>query len=247
MLNEIDLIALGFLLFALWDGWRAGLFRSILSPLCCAFFVIIAIINFDLNYNIAVAGLIVVIGTAVTSVTIRSILWLTRRTVEKQFRAYIFWGSRLLGAGVSVIWKTLIGAVLLLFLTIIPAGFIPGINVLQEKIVFSRTYFCIDKEMLTRFPQVQKIYLVLSVLKDAAQNKEMADNPELTAFFSSPRVQAFMADEGVKSYLAGKNYLQLITHPKLKAIITDDGLMATLTRLSRQIYKEKFKNGEKKQ
>jgi hypothetical protein len=241
MLNEIDLFAVGFLLFAFWDGWRVGLMRSILSPLCFAFFVIIAIINFDLNFNIAVASLIAVIGTTVTSAAIRLALWLGRRTVDKEFRQYIFWGSRLCGAATSVGWKSFVAAIALLLFAIIPVNFMPGTAQLQKSILFSRAFFYTDQIILKRFPRAQKVYLVLSVLKDATQNQELAQNSEFKAFFASPKVQEFINDRDIQSFLSERDYPQIVTHPRLRAIITDDQLMATLMRSSRQIYKEKFK------
>ncbi len=245
MLTAVDLLTFAILIFAIWDGWRAGLFRAALNPLCFFFFIPISVINFDLNRNIVVASLIAIVGTFVLSSLIRLILFFSRRGLDKDFRLYVFWGSRLAGSVISVYWKQTVYFVIILLISLIPTTFVPGMNSVQQDIMFSQTYAYINTHVFPKFPKLQNIYLTLSVFKDPYQVKQLSDSREFSAFFKSEKVQALVNDEGVKAFLAGGNLMQLLAHPRVKAVITDDKLMATLAELSRNIYEEKFRKDTK--
>jgi hypothetical protein len=240
MLTVTDLVFIGILIFSIWDGWRAGFIRCLLNPIFLFFFIPIGLINFDLNRNIAVSLLITLAGGFGLATLCRLVIFFFRRNIQRDFKNYVFLGSRILGGITSSIWKTCLFMAAVLLLSLLPANLMPGIIDLQKDLMSSRSYSYIQQNVLTRFPRVHNIYLTLSVFKDPTQNEELSQMPEFEAFYKNPKVQELIEDDGIKAFLAGRHFLPLLTHPKLIAVMTDDALMARLSLLSRRIYEEKF-------
>jgi hypothetical protein len=244
MLTVIDLIAIIVFIFALWNGWRVGLFRSLLTPLFILVFIPIGVINYDLSKNFAEATLVTVLGGLVTSSLIRVILFLSRRGVDKEFQRYVFWGSRLTGSAISVLWKGFVLVILLLLLVLLPPDLAPGGAGLQKEILLSQSYVLIDQQILSRYPNLRNVYFMLSVLKNPTLVKQFSDTPEYQSFFESEKVKAFVQDESIKSLLAGRHFILLLRHPSFLNIISDDRLMAALAKLTQKLYTEKFQTLE---
>lgn len=240
MLTSVDLLTFAFLAFAVWDGWRAGLLRSLLNPLCLAIFVPIGIINYDLNKNFAVSALTIVLGGLAVANVIRAILLLTRRTVDKEFRRYVFWGSRLAGGAVSALWKGLLFSIVLLFMTLLPSRLSPGGEGLQKAILRSQTFFFIDQKLLSLSPNFRNVYFLFNVLKNPISVKRYADTPEYHAFFDSQKVKDFVADDSVQSLLAGQHFFLLLRHPRVINLLKDNQLMYSLGLLAQKLYNENF-------
>lgn len=244
MLNTIDIIAIVVLLFGLWDGWRMGIMRSILTPFCLIFCSIIGIINFDLNENIARALFIAIGGGFILSLIIRLILIFLRSKIDKNFRNYVFWVSRLLGAAASTVWKGTLFGIGILLITLLPSGYIAGIENLQKNILISQTFDYTQNRVLPRFPIAHNIYMTLSVFKDPARIKILSHYPEFSKFFESQKVKSILEDEGLRFFLESRHYELVITYPKVRELMNDDDLMAKLGQLSRKLYEERIKAGE---
>lgn len=240
MFTSVDLFCLIFLCFAIWDGWRAGLLRSLLNPLFIAIFIPIGIINYDLNRNFAVASLVTIIGGLACANIIRLILLLSRHGVDNEFRRYVFWGSRLAGCAISALWKGLLLTVILLVILLLPNTIAPGGIKLQTEILRSRTFLFVDQNLLSLSPNFRNAYLLLNVLKNPTLVKKFSDTPEYHAFFDSKKVKDLLEDESVKSLLTGQHFLLLLRHPRVTAIITDDHLMYSLGLFARKICAENF-------
>jgi hypothetical protein len=236
-MSMTDFIVFMLLLFYLAHGWYIGFLRSILTPACFILCVLFAVINFDLNYNIVHSSLIVILGTFILSTIMRTFLLLMRRTVDKEFRNYVFWGSRLLGSIGSVCWRGVVTAVILLLVTLMPAQS-NNMADLQNDILKSRAYSLVYQYGLDRVPIARHVVLTLSIFKDPAKTRQLSEMREFQAFFGNPNVKSLMADPNLTNALNKKNFLALLSNPYLKSVLFDQYLMKTLSNLSEKIYRE---------
>ena len=129
---------------------------------------------------------------------------------------------------------------LILLFSLVPPNLIPGIADSQKDLLASQSYVYIRQNLLPKFPQLQNIYLTLSVLKDPTKNEQLSGMKEFTDFYKNPKIQDLIENAGIKSSLAGKHFLQLLSNPKLRAVLTDDALMAKLSQLSKKIHSEQI-------
>ena len=86
LLTTVDLVLLIFALLFFWGGWRKGLLRVLITPLSFLICTLLGIVHFDTTEDLAGSLLIATLGTFILSGTIKFILMLTRKTVEKKYR-----------------------------------------------------------------------------------------------------------------------------------------------------------------
>ena len=244
MLNTTDLVILGIFLWALWDGWRIGFLRSVLTPVCLLPVSLIALINFDLDHNIATAALIIVAGTTGLSMFLRLMIIFLRRQIDADYRHYIPVISRLLGLIASVLWKGTLVTISILFITILPLDPNNNLAQTQKNILSSQAFAIIQKDILPLKPDVQNIYLALNVLKDPVGMEFLRETPEYKDFFNAPKVQALLADDSLDVFIKAHRYELILTHPKIKALLLDDSAMKALMRLGQRVYHERTGTAE---
>ena len=235
MYTTTDLIVA--ILFAIYafDGLRKGLFRSLISPLAFGICLIVGVLNFDLEQNFGKALLITTAGTLILSTSVKVMLFFSRRTVDKKYRNYVFWGSRFAGAVMSVFWKGGMTALGLLILANLPAT-TPGMRELQNNIHSSQSYGFISQQVVTPESRIHKIIATMEVLKDPSRYEELGQTPEMQEFFRSPKVTSMVNDPSVTVAIENKDYLQLLSNSNVMAVLSDDHLMGQLSRLSKKLY-----------
>jgi hypothetical protein len=233
-----DIVVLVLMAFFFWRGWHSGLLRAFLGPICFGICLIIGVIHFDLTNNIMTALMIVGLGTWGLSTLLRLSLFIARRGIPKDHKNYVFGGSRLLGGIVSVFWAGSITLIILFVLAILPIP-IAKFAEIQKDIHSSYTYGLLNNYVLYKNPATQKTVMALYILQDPVQMQKLSTLPEFQSFFSDPKIQDLLLDTEIVKLIEKKDAAHLIAHPKVKAIITDDGLMGKLFRLSKTLYSGK--------
>ena len=246
MYMTTDIVAVILLLIFFWQGWRLGFVRSVIGPLAFGFSCIIAIFNYDLNSNIVHATLIVIFGTLLLSTLGNLFLYFLRRGVDPERRNYVFFGSRVLGSVISLCWNSVVAAVVILIITLLPAQLHPQLANVQSDIARSKTFDYINTNFLYRFPEVHNVYLTIYVFKDPARSQRLSELPEFKQFFANPSVQAITTSDEIRIDLNQGQIAKVLMHPAVTAILRDEGVMKILTRLSRKIYEEVRKEQEEK-
>lgn len=237
MSSITDFFILILIVLYLGHGWHVGLFRSLITPLSVLVCSVIGILNYDLDENIVTALLIVLIGTLILSTVLRALVFIGRRSVQQEYRSYVFWGSRLAGSLASVLWKGAVTVVILLIILVLP-GDTSDLRDLQNNILQSKTYAYINTYVLDQAPVIKNVFMTLSVFKDPLRSKQLSEIKEFDQFFSSPKVQNLIHDKDLEEEIKGRDIHRIISNPQLKAVLQDERLMQTLTRISRRLYEE---------
>jgi len=240
-----DIIVGILLLFAFYTGWRKGLFRMILGPLALLFCTFFGALNYDVNQNLFQSLLIITVGTFLLTIVARTILFITRRTIDKAYRDKSFTISRLLGGLVSLVWK---GSFLCLaILTIMSLPFTFGrLKDVKADISRSATMAFINGYLLGKFPPIQTVLKTADLLHQPNINIGIASSSEYKAFTNDPQVRAVMSDPQVHEALEKKEFIPLLTNPKVRKLLKNEETMRNLSKLTRKIYEENTKKTAEK-
>ena len=230
---DIILILLGLIYVVL--GYNSGMLRALLEPIAFGISLFSGMMYFDLTKNIVMGLLITIIGTLILTVLLKTALSLSRVTVDKQYRDYIFWGSRVAGGLLSLLWK---GAITLsiLFLIMFLPDTISGIDNIKANIRKSVAFHLMNRHASRNQPTPEAILDSLTVFKNDEKLQELSETPEFKQLYNSEKMQDLLSDESVLEMLRERNYGKLMTHPKIIALIKDDTAMKRLTDLSKKIY-----------
>lgn len=228
------LVLVLFLLFFL-NGWRKGLFRSLITPIFLAIFFIIGIIHFDLTGNLVHTFSIVIIGTSICSLIFKSIFFVGRHQIQKAFRDSTYVISRILGSFVNLFWNGTLLLIALLVLTLTPLSELGNV---KKDIVNSNSYNCTHAYLIGRVPVARKIFFTLKILQEFSGPSELAQSEEYKAFFEDPKVEALQSNKEIMHLIESKNIFALLSHPLVKEVIDDNKLMQKLTTLSQKAYQK---------
>src|SRR3989338_1892545 len=114
-LTLTDYIAASFLIMFFISGWIKGFVRSLIGPLAFLASTFAGMLYFGIHRDISSSIFFILAGTILLTILGYLALYSMRQAVSAEDRNYIFWGSRLLGAWITVLWKgSLIAAVLIL-------------------------------------------------------------------------------------------------------------------------------------
>ncbi len=235
-----DIIFLSILGIFFLLGWHLGLLRNLIEPFSFGLCLIFAIINYDLNSNLLHSITIAVIGTIILSFTIHLIIVLGRKTVSKKYRSYVFWGSRLAGGVLSVIWRGALAAGLVLLIMTLPNNAFQ-IKSTQASIQNSETYAHIQTYVLPRFPILENTILTLSVFSHPEQFTKVDDSLEYADFFNNEHVQDILSDPDIADDIRSNNIRNLIANEKIQTLLKDQKSLKMIEQLSKEIYRRQEK------
>lgn len=229
----IFLVALG-IFFLL--GWHLGLLRNLIGPFAFGLCLLFGVINYDLNSNLLHSIAIVVIGTISISLTVNLIIFISRRTVQKKYRSYVFWGSRLLGGCLSAAWLGAMAAGVVLLIMTLPNNAFQLKNV-QAVIEESQTYSYIQVYVISRFPVLRNTFTTLSVFSHPESFTMVNDSQEYKEFFNNTHVQDILSDPDIANDIRTNNIKNLITNKKIQALLKDPKSLKIIEQLSKEIYR----------
>ena len=245
LLTITDLIILGLCIMFFWGGWRRGLFRALFGPLAFAFGALAGILFYDLSDNL-LGGLITTILTTIAlSIIFTIIHYISRSTVDKEHRNYVFLGSRFLGSFLSVFWEGGLCVIIMVTITLLPNNLF-GSGKAQNDIKNSNTYHLVNQFVINQAPPVKKIYLTVNILRDPAYLNYLSQSEEFKSFFLDPKIQSLLNDKNFYEQIRNKNILNLMTNPKIKIILKDKRLMRKFTKLGKRVYVDRTQGLDKK-
>jgi uncharacterized membrane protein required for colicin V production len=215
-------------------GWRKGFLRALIGPISFTVCCVVATIHFDLTGNIFTSFLIAITGTFFLSIILRFVLFLVRRSVDKDYRDYVFIGSRFLGGIFSLIWKGTITVMIVLVISLLP-GKIRGVDKIHESIIHSMTYSLVNQYVIRRIPVARDTFYMLSLFKDPELADKLSSTREYKEFFSDERIQELLSDDDIQRHMEEGDITKLISNPKIISVVQDDKLMKKLTVLNGKI------------
>ncbi|HRZ40442.1 MAG TPA: hypothetical protein P5246_05485 [Candidatus Omnitrophota bacterium] len=240
-----DTIFLSILAVFFLMGWHLGFLRNLIGPMSFGLCLLFAVINYDLNSNLLHSIAIAVLGTIILSFTINLTIMISRHTVSKKYRSYVFWGSRLLGGALSVLWRGTITAGLVLLIMTLPNDAFQ-LKDIQANIELSKTYSHIQTYLVPRFPILQNTFTTLSVFSHPEQFTMVDDSPQYADFFNNPHVKDILSDPEIANDIRNNNIKNLITNKKIQALLKDQKSLKTIEQLSKEIYRRKVEETSQK-
>jgi len=220
-----------------WRGWHTGLLQTLFFPLCLIACGMVAILFFDLTKNVILAITIWILGAITLALIISTMFSIWRTSIDKKYRNYIFWTSRLAGGAFSVFWLGTLSFAAVLLFTLIPFSS-PRITSIQKDIMASGSYNWTFVNVLKRHPMGTNIYMTLLVLKDTEAIDKLSQTQEFKDFFSHPKIQDLLSDKNFSRAVTEKNIPALLSNPQLGSILIDRPLMKKLVLLGTRIYEE---------
>ncbi|MEW5894619.1 MAG: hypothetical protein AB1650_02505 [Candidatus Omnitrophota bacterium] len=236
-MNNFDFIFIALLFFFLYRGFTKGFLRSMVGPVCLAFWSIIGIMHYDLGDNIISSVMVTIFGSVISTTVILFIFLLGRTQVHKQHRHYVFLGSRLLGAAANLFWNGLLVAVLATLLSLTPRSFL-GLEQTQQQIQQSRSYILFYRYLINPFPLVKDIQMTMAVLSDYNQLDRFKDSPQYQNVFSDPKIQNVINNPSIMDKIYSKDAITLLQTPQIQALLKDEKLMMKVSELGRLVYRE---------
>jgi len=230
-LTIFDYIIFVILIVFVINGWRRGLFRSLIGPISFIFFTFIGIINFDIDQNLIKALSIVGIGT-ISSTIIVWLMWaISRRYVPVHERYYLFWGSRVLGSILSLVWEGFILAIALVLITTLPNSLVGE----QVKLIIkeSRSYAVIQMYLLQRIPHIQNAAEFVAVIADPSWLESVKSSQAYQNFVEHPKIQRVVNNAQIMAEIKNKDVIKLLGRTQIIDILSDEALMRQFTELTK--------------
>ncbi len=241
MYTSLDYFLLVFWAVCFLIGWGNGLLYALIGPFSFFVFLIVGILYYDVTNNLITAIFVTSGGTIVLSILLTLLFFLSRRTVDKNFRHYVFWASRLLGGLLSLLWKGGLTMIVIFFISLLPPQ-LWDLERLQKNIEQSLTWGWFTESVIKQTPLAKNIFDSLLILKNPDQLKKIAKTPEYQNFISDEKIQELAEDEEVQELIEEENYSELIFHPKFLAILRDEELMKKISLIAEKVYQEKIKS-----
>src|SRR3989338_546558 len=116
MLNNVDLLLLGILVIATFQGWRNGFIKALIVPFSFFLGIFMGILSLDISGNIIKSFFAFSISTIAISFILNLALYMGRRGVDPGHRNYVAPISRILGIGINCLWQSFL---IIIFFSII--------------------------------------------------------------------------------------------------------------------------------
>jgi len=235
--NHTDILMACFLLLFFALGWRQGFLRVVLGPVVLVVCSIFAVIDYDLNHNLFRSLAIALGGTMGIVILLKILFFFARHTVDKMHRDQTFWFSRLLGGLINMVWKGSFLFAILLAISSFPLN-IPKIKEIKDDIKSSRSMGWLNTFIFANTSSVATLVKTSDIIRHPTKHEEITNSPEYQNFISDEKVQAILADQRVSKLIDEKDFIQLLSHPKIKDFLKDKQATQKLTQLTQQIYRE---------
>lgn len=237
-MNTFDIVYISLLAFFFYRGWIKGFLKSCIGPACLAFWVIIGILNYDLNENIISASTITIVGSLVTSFIVHLALFFGTQTVHEQHRNYVFFGSRIIGGILNTAWNGIIIACISMLISLMPSNFL-GLTSAQESIQKSISYNKFYNYLINPFPAVKNVHITIAILKNHRLLQKYKGTSEYDAVFSDPKIQYITQNSEIMKKIYSKDAISLLKNPHIYKILQDEFLMIKISNLSKKVFTER--------
>lgn len=247
MFNLADLFVLLFLLFHAYNGWRKGLFKSLLGPIsfviCCLF----AWLYFKRTHNVLISLTISLLGPIVIKIFVPWIVQLASEGTLQPSTSSIGLINRWLGSAVGLVWGMIMASLLLLFVVINPAASGPVASArlaVSNSLVFSggSSYWTgFSSIVLAANSRNESTAEMDSPKANQMQSPDaqaLAQSEEYQNLYNDERVKELLSDPEVKQLIEEKQYMKLLQNPRFAKILDDPSLIARMVQLQSKINKQ---------
>lgn len=229
----VDLIVLGIIVLSFFTGLSQGFYKTILGPISLGIAYLFAISYYQLFGNLVIS---LVVGLLAPFV-IRLIFSLLGKLLTSAYTDHPRPGptSRFLGGIISIVWSCGIVGLSMVLMTMIPlqTKFFDNI---KDRIVSSFSYSVIQQALGKHLTEAgMNMDSITSVLTDPEKRKSLEESPEFQKIMDEPALKAFFRDPEILTLVRDKKFDQLISHPKMKAILEDKNAMNQLMKLNKLI------------
>ena len=230
-----DYIVGTFLLVFIISGWAKGFVRSIIWPVSLAVNIFISIFYFDLNRTLVDSILFGLAGALLMTGFGYLCLLLIRRATSPDSREYIFWGSRLLGACFSLLWKGSLLFFIIVLVSVLPPT-IFGLEETQKNIKSSATYYIIESQIISRISLANDIREFLALLDDQERLKKVKTTKEFQDFIQDGRMQDLLNDPQTVDEINKKDAVKLLFNKKVVALFNDKDFIEKFIAFGKVMY-----------
>jgi len=237
MYTTTDLVVLLLLIFYIYRGWRKGILRSLIGPVSLVICGMIAMIHYDLNENMITSLSIAVGGAFILTILLSVVLSLMRLTVDKEYRDYVFWGSRLLGSIFNLVWKGALLGFFLIALSLIPSNLF-GLQKAHDDIVGSFSY-SVAHRLTSSIKPTKELMETFDLINDSHYMDKLAETDEYEQLMNDEKIQELREDPEIAKMMDEKNISGLMSNPKIIEMLQDDEFMLKINELSRKAYQQK--------
>ncbi len=237
MYTTTDLIVLLLLIFFVYRGWRRGLLRSLIGPAALVICWVIAMIHYDLNKNIFTALSIAIGGTFILTIAAHIVLSLMRLTVDKEYRDYVFWRSRLLGGLLNLVWKGAMIGLILLALALVPPGPF-GLQKMHNDITGS-FFYAQAQRIVSAIKPAKDTVDTLEMINDSHYLDKLSETKEYEALMNDKQIRDLRQDPEIAEMMDKKDIAGLMSNPKIIKLMQDEEFVKKLNELSRKAYEQK--------
>ncbi len=232
-MSTTDIIVCVLLLIFVRSGWRKGFFRSFISPFSLAAAILVGAISFDLT-NKLLQSISLGLTTLLLANILLRLLWLWGRfSVEKNYRNFLFIGSRILGTMISLAWKGSVLILILLCMALLPMQRL-GLGDLQEDVKASKTFFYMNNDLLNHLPLTQNLLDHIASLKDFSASEDHSEDNRFQSLLANKKLQSLLEDPEIQQQLKSHDLSELVNNPKLIDLVNDKNFFDEVSEMGKK-------------
>ncbi len=226
-------------LIFLCTGWQKGFLRTILGPVSLILGAIISYIYYLYTKNLIVSLVIGILGPFFLKMALSLGLNVWNKTVSNRMPAPLL--SRLSGSLFNLLWSGGLLLLCLLLVVMIPANlFNFNIEKIQSDIRKSLSFSFIGKGVLNKVLGIEDVHETLTIFNNEGQMEKLKNSKEFHALAEDQRVQDVLHDETTLKQIQDKDFVHLVTNPKMLSLLNDPSLMKKLMAVHAQMMKEGY-------
>lgn len=231
--TTIDCIVLAFLALALVRGLRLGALKSLLEPVALGIGLLIAYIYYLNSKNLWMS----VVLSVLIPLGIKIIFGLGLKILNKAAnpKESISWGSRLIGALISLGWSVFQTALILILMVMAPVH-MKWFTDVKESILQSKSYV-ISQPLASSVTNINldKTQNIARVLENPKVSESVIRTKEYKEIMDDQKVQNFMDDPESMKNLEERNFMRLMGDKKFQEILKDKELLKKFFILAEKI------------
>jgi uncharacterized membrane protein required for colicin V production len=235
MPNIVDYILTFLLIFYFLTGWERGFWRTVFAPLSLVIGSVIGYLFFLWSHNLFVSLIISIVSPFLFNILFN--LFLKAINPDPPFFTF----GRLLGAFFSVIWGGTIVSLILMLIVFAPFKN-PTLEKLQYKIHSSLYYRVFEAFTNQKTQSVQtKITNIQEVMQDPEKLSQLEETEAYQDLMNDEKLRDIFSDESFLEQIKEHRYVELLSSPKLKAVLEDKELIHKIFALNKEIMQMKKK------
>lgn len=224
------------LIFLFYRGWANGFLRNIFGPASLILSCLLAAVYFRETKNMITALLIGILGPFALNILFSVLIAVWNKTMDgKKDPSQI---SRLLGAGVSLLWGGLHLVVILALISLAPEN--PGwMKNMKSDVLQSRGYtmvvLWIKNLAFEAFPDIGK---AARILRDPGYSQKLRSLPEYAELMRDQTIRYLLSDEELMKKLQNRDIKEMVTNPKTRAVFQNPALLKKLMDMNIKIIEQ---------